>query len=233
MHKTKGSVTIVVLLSLVLILGSLSLACDGKPAPAPPPSPLLPAQTPPSLPPMPPEPEIPANYTTYTDEAKLFSISYPPDWETALSFTANFEKDAKEVVSSLKSGVPVGRASVIFLAGRLTATGHEPNVSIVVGPIPEGISTHDQMVEAEVEKAKKVFQDYREFSRVKTTVGGREATIVDWEGTLPEQGKRHFLYMIMLVDKTTWVVTCGTLTKDFAEWENDFNAIVRSLRISN
>jgi hypothetical protein len=25
------------------------------------------------------EPEIPAHFTTYTDEAGLFSISYPPD----------------------------------------------------------------------------------------------------------------------------------------------------------
>ena len=31
------------------------------------------------------EPEIPAHFTTYTDEAGLFSISYPPDWEPTLS----------------------------------------------------------------------------------------------------------------------------------------------------
>ena len=33
----------------------------------------------------PAELEIPAHFTTYTDEAGLFSISYPPEWEPALS----------------------------------------------------------------------------------------------------------------------------------------------------
>jgi hypothetical protein len=39
--------------------------------------------------------------------------------------------------------------------------------------------------------------------------------------------------MSMLVNKTAWVVTCVALPDDFSSWENDFNAVVRSLRISN
>jgi len=89
------------------------------------------------------------------------------------------------------------------------------------------------MIEVEVQGAKKVMPDYREFSRVKTTVDGRETTIIDCEGTPPGQGKFHFLQMYTLVDKTVLVVTCTALIDDFADWENDFNIIVRSLRVSD
>ena len=37
------------------------------------------------------EPEIPAHFSTHTDEMALFSISYPPDWEPALSVMEELE----------------------------------------------------------------------------------------------------------------------------------------------
>jgi len=216
MHRTKCFGIFAVVLALVLTFGSMSLACGTNPAPTP------------------SEPEIPANYTTYTDESNVFSISYPADWETALSLIAGLEQSAKEAINSLKTGVSVEKASIIFLAGRRTATGYEPSVNIAIEPVPEGVSTTDQLVEAEVQGVKKSTQDYREFSRVKTTVNGRETAIVDFEGTpTGASTKLHFLQMSMLVNKTAWVVTCVALPDDFSSWENDFNAIVRSLRISN
>ena len=214
MFKTKVVGISAALLVLVVILSSVSLACGTKPA-----------QTP-------SESGIAANYTTYTDGANLFSISYPSDWEMALSQVEGLEQSAKEVTSSLKAGAPVEKASYIFLAGRRTATGYEPNIIIAVEPVPEGVSTHDGIVEAEVQVAKEVFPDYQEFSRLKTTVNGREATILNAEGTPPEQVTLHYVQMIIPVDKTVWVVTCTALAEHFAQWENDFNIIVRSLRIS-
>ncbi len=196
----------------VLVVGILLLSACGAPTPVS-------------------EPEIPAHYATYTDEAKLFSISYPPEWETALSLIADLEKTMKGVISSLESSLPVEKASVMFVAGLRTATGYTPSVNIVVEPMPTGTSTHDQVVEAEIRGIRKIIQDYREFSRVKTTVGGREATIVEWEGTFPGQDKMHYLQMITLVGKTVWVVSCTTSSGDFAKWENDLHAVVRSLRI--
>jgi hypothetical protein len=180
----------------------------------------------------PSEPKIPANYTTYTDESKLFSISYPQDWETALSAIPDIEQTSKSVLKSLKADLPVEKTSCIFLAGLRTTRGYMPNLNIVVEPLPPGISTHDQVVEAEIRGLQKVVQDYQEFSRVKTTVGGRMATIIDYEGTFPERGKWHFLQMITLVDKTVWVVSCTSSLEDFAKWEKDFYAIVKSLQIS-
>jgi len=176
-----------------------------------------------------PEPEIPAHYTTYTDETGLFSISYPPDWETALFLIEDLDKATEELLTSIEKDLPLERTRMLFLAGLPTETGYEPNVNVVVESLP-GISwTHDQVVEAKIQGIKNVIEAYYEFSRVKTTIGGREATILDWDGTVP-LGLRS-LQAIILVGKVAWVVTCVPPAGEFSKWESDFHAIVRSLRI--
>jgi len=178
----------------------------------------------------PTEPKIPADFTTYTDETELFSLSYPSDWEPALSLIADLEEAIKAVITSIELNIPIGGASAIFLAGLPYETGYMPNVNIVVEPLP-GVVTHQEMVEADIRGNKRVIQDYHQFSRVWTTVGGREATIVELEGIWPERGKGHWLQMYILVGKTAWVITCTSTAEEFGKWQDDFNAIVRSLRI--
>jgi hypothetical protein len=179
-----------------------------------------------------PEPEIPTNYTTFTDAAGLFSISYPPDWETALSLIPDVEAAVKDILTAINSDLPVEQAHGIFIAGLPIGGGYYwPNVSIVVESVPGLVVTHNQMVEAETTGIKQLLSDYHQFSRVKTTVGGREATIIDWEGTFPEAEKSHNLDLFVLVGKTVWVVGCTQSIEEFSKWEEDFQAIVRSLRI--
>jgi len=180
---------------------------------------------------VPVEPEIPAHYTTYTDEVGLFSISYPPDWEPALSLIEGLEEAVKDIVTSIESDAPVEKASAIFFAGLPSETGYMPNVNIGVESLSGIVWTHDNMVEAEIRGLKKFIQDYHELSRVKTTVDGREATIVEYEGTFPQLGKAHWLQTFILVGKSAWIVTCAALPGKFSKWEDDFHAIVRSLRI--
>ncbi len=232
MCRTKGSVIGAVLLVLVLTL-SFGLACSSKPAETPTSPPATSPQLPDETTPVPPETEIPANYTTYKDESQLFSISYPSDWERTLSQISGLEQNAKQAISNLKAGTPLAGATMIFFAGRRTATGYDPNINISVEPLAEGISTHDEMVEAGVQGAKTAFPDYRELSRVQTTVDGRKATIVEWEGTLQGSSTElHCQEMFVLANKTGWAVTCIARSGDFADWKNDFDAIVRSLRVS-
>ena len=177
------------------------------------------------------EPEIPPHYTTFTDEAGLFSISYPPDWEPALSLIPDVWAAVKDVITSIESDLPVENIRFIFFAGLPIEGGYAPNVNIVVESIPGVIWTHDKVVEAEITGIKQIIQDYHEFSRVKTTVDGRETTIVDWEGTYPQLGKGRVLQMIVLVGKTAWIVTCTPPSGESSKWAKDFGAVVRSLRI--
>jgi hypothetical protein len=194
--------------SMILLIGFIAVLAVGCTAPPPPPT---------------PEPTIPLYYTTYTSEGNLFSISYPPNWETDLSSIPDVDKNSREVISSMESGLPVEKYSSIFLATRRTATGYENCLNINVGPIPNGVLTHDQLVEANLRALGKLFPDYRLFSRVETTVGGRKATILDWEGAMQGQSaKTHVLTMLTLVDKTVWTVTGIPGYED----------VVRSLRIT-
>jgi hypothetical protein len=178
-----------------------------------------------------PTAEIPTNYTTYTDEQGLFSISYPPEWEPALSILAELEQYTKDVIASMNSDLPADQGSFVFIAGIPIETGYAPSVTIGIEPMPALIFTHSQMIEGEISAIKQTLQDYHEFSRNKTTVGGREATIVEWEGTYPQVGKNHNLQMYILVGKNAWIVSCTPPPGEYDKCGKDFQAIVRSLRI--
>lgn len=207
---------IISLLTVIALGAILFTGCVAAPSP--------PAEAP-------PEPEIPAHYTTYTDEAALFSISYPPDWQPDLSIIAAVEKETKEWLLGIEPELPIERVSVIFVAGVPTEMGYTPNVNIVVESLPEGMLTLDKLVEATIRGIKEAFPEYREFSRVKTTVGGKEAVIVDLEVDLPGKGRFRQLQMFVLVGKIVWGVGCLTTPEKFGDFEDDFHAIVRSLRI--
>ena len=174
------------------------------------------------------EPEIPTDFTTYTDELGLFSISYPPEWELDLESMEEIEQFSREIISSITSGIPVEEAHFLFMAG---LPGEGSNVNIVVEPLPATILTHDEMVAVAIKSLKMVVSDYHEFSRVKTTVDNRTATIIECEATLAGLGTFHNVFMCCIVSKTIWMVTCTTSPDDYNKWEDDFDAIVRSLRI--
>jgi len=182
---------------------------------------------------MEPEPLIPAHFTTYTDELGLFSISYPPEWEPALEFMEEIEEFSKDIISSITSDLPIEEACLLFMAGLPTETGYyNPNVNIVVEPLSGIVWTHDAVVTVAIEGLKEVVSDYHEFSRVKTTIDNRTATIIEYQATFAGLGTGHFVQMMFIVNKTFWGVTCTALSPDeYSEWEDDFDAIVRSLRI--
>ena len=223
MYRQKGPVIGVVLLSLLLIFGSIGLACAPKPD-----------ETPTSLPPLPAPQDLPANYTTYTDESNIFSISYPSDWENASSHIPAIEQTARETIGQVESGIPLEKASIVFVSGKLKDTGFDPNINIAVETAPVQVSSNAGLVEAEILGVKQIVADYQEFSRVNTTIDGRDATIIDFEGTFPGMtDKVHGLIMCTLAGRTGWIVTCGTVTEDFNAWKSDFDIIVRSLRIAD
>ena len=181
--------------------------------------------------PVEPEPPIPAHFTTYTDSLGLFSISYPPEWEPALEYMEEIEQFARDIISSITSDISMEEAHFLFMAGLPTMEGFMPNVNIVVEPLPVTISTHHELVAASVESVKMVVSDYHELSRVETTIDNGTATIIECQATLPVLGTFHYVFMCCIVDNTIWNVTCTTPPDEYSKWEDDFDAIIRSLRI--
>ena len=174
-----------------------------------------------------PEAAIPADFRTY-EETELFSISYPPDWELVPSIAA---EAVERVAFSFQFGVPVDEPSVVFFAGLPTDTGWLPNMNILVAPLPSPATSHDEQVEAEVQGLEVALQDYREVSRVRTIVDGRETTLLDYTGSVPGVGEFHILASIAVVGQSAWVVSGTAPSEEFGRWMTDFEAAVRSFRI--
>lgn len=177
-----------------------------------------------------PEPEIPAQFSTYTSEG-LFSISYPPDWEPAISILGELWEEIKELMKSTDPDVSLEGASPMFFGGIPTEEGWNPNVNIIVSPRSTGYWTLDEILEVESQWSREHLQKYHEFSRVETTIDGREAVILDSQDYAPDMGTWRYLQVITVKDKFAWVVTCSSESADFKDYEDTFYSIVRSFRI--
>lgn len=189
------------------------------------------------------EPPIPAHFTTYTDESGLFSISYPPEWELALSKIEAMTHETEEYMRDIGSeGSLATGGKVIFFAGIPYQTGHNPNVSIMVAPAGGTRGTLEDLVEVAVRQGyMKDAEEYHEFSRTKIVVDGRGAIILDCEAKYPlTTAELRVLTMYLRDSKVSgnfltdnvWMVTAGVYpTNNFSDYEADLYAIVRSLRI--
>jgi len=198
----------------VLLATSLSISCA---APTP-----VPTSTPTS------EPAIPAHFTTYTEE-NLFSISYPPDWETAMSVIPGLEEVSSELLKDMRFDIPLKEYSMIFFAGRPYEEVYNPIVNIIVGPALG--STLDEEFEAQLRGVTTNVENYHKFNQIKTTIGGREAIIIDHTYTVPGLIPTRQLQMLILVDKVSWTVTVQTLTEELPFNQETLNQVIRSLRI--
>jgi len=180
-----------------------------------------------------PEPAIPAHFTTYTSELGLFSISYPSDWELALSQIEDVTQGLNDYWRGIKPERAVKASSVVFFAGVPYASGYNPNAFIILIPSDEGNWKLDDLVEAAVQQGlMKDGQEYREFSRYRSTVDGKEAVFLEYEVTYPALGRLHALDMYVRDRRMLIKVACGVIPpKSFSEYEADLYAIVRSLRV--
>ena len=174
-------------------------------------------------------PNLPPNLTTYTDSQRLFSISYPQNWESGLSRIAELDDSVKDLLRSVDSDLPLEKAVVLFLAGVSVGGRFDPNVNIVAESLD--VSSLDEAAEAEIGGVKSLSNDYKAFGQTKVVVGGREAVIVDHEYTIPGVPRIRALQMIMLDGRLVWITTCGTSPGNFLAVKETCDQIVRSFRI--
>ncbi len=184
-----------------------------------------------------PEPIIPVHFITYTDDSSFFSISYPPDWEPFPSRLEEMIPISKDLFKGYDSDVSLAGLFFVFYA-ELPAEpdATNPNMNIVVQSLSDMISrgwvTLDEIVEAKLLRTEEIKQDYHEFSRFNTIIGGREAVVIDWGDSYPDLDKKaRSVQMFMIADNLLWKVTCYADSEKFNDFEDDLHAIVRSLRI--
>lgn len=176
--------------------------------------------------------QIPGDYLTYTDEAGIFSVSYPPEWELLLHLLDTSEQDEKDIINSIKENKPVEKTNTVFLAGLSVQTGYSPTVAIVIEPLNDDTWGIDEVCEFEITGIKMSEREYNEISRDKTVIDGKDAIILHYEVKTQNSVMLYTMHMLTTVDKNIWAVVCGASSdSDYYVWEDDFNNIVRSLRI--
>lgn len=177
-----------------------------------------------------PEPTISSNYTTYTDEANIFSISYPSDWEHI-----NVREFLKTLGSETSSkSIEAISSSTLFMSGVPTGKGYSsPFVQVLRQPYSGKGLKLDDLVEAVIKDAKDSFQDFKVLLRTGTTIDGREGVIieVETETYYPGMERANQLQMFTLNENNIWVVTFTSKLEEFTKYKDDFYHIVGSLRI--
>jgi hypothetical protein len=177
---------------------------------------------------------IPDNFTTYTDENSLYTIAYPNQWEpmSEAELTAMYSQ-AKDTINSIKSGLPVEKASMIFAAGLKTSTGYYPSAVIVVEPAPALVLNNNLAVQAEINGLKQMDPNYQEISRTKLTANGKDETIVEYKGHFTSSNTlMHNIVLISLSGKTIWTITCSATDADFTLFSDDYNNSLRSFQLT-
>ena len=179
------------------------------------------------------ESPIPTNFTTYTDEVNLFSISYPENWEPAFSILESLKQDTDNYPKSIDEKGFSEKSNVVFLGGVPLDSGYyNPNLGITVEPLGDDNVKIEDLVEFSVREYKRVSEEYREFSRTKTIIDGRQAIILDFEARFPNTELVHFLTMRMCIDKFGWVITCSVCPPlNFYDFKDDLYAIAKSFQI--
>ena len=117
-NSKKEAVKMKRILLSILVVGILLLSACGAPT---------------SAPGAVSEPPISAHFTTYTDEARFFSISYPPDWKLFPSWFEELGVLSKDFFKGYDSDASLVGLFFVFTAETPRDLGSSlPNVNIVV-----------------------------------------------------------------------------------------------------
>ena len=175
-----------------------------------------------------PETSIPKTFETYTSEG-FFSISYPPDWKPNISIIQVVEEVIKEGLEDLDMGIQTEDTQLVFIGGEFFPDYVFPCVAVFVEP--KTFWPLGTIVENTSQWAKNNDQEYVEYSRFQTTIGGRQAIIQTYQGSDVDSLLTGYTNAYIVAEKFVWTVSCMCDREDLNENIDTFNNIVRSLRV--
>lgn len=182
---------------------------------------------------------LPAGWTTYTDEIASYSISFPGQWVLLEVDDAA----VAELLGALADGsdVPLEGVATVFAAGADDASSYpDPNVNIVIEPLPSDMSADDYASLA-ISGAEDLLESLETTSRSRVEIGGREAIVVRSSYALSEvdptqaEETRWWTVQLAVPDSGVgWTVSCGTAgvsVDDVGEDLDTCDDVVRSFRL--
>ena len=175
-----------------------------------------------------PESPIPSEYIAYTAESNLFSVSYPPDWGLEQDMLSQVETNIKGIIAKRDAGETPDQATIIFVGG--LPPSYIPAAVGLVEPLPPGITDQEQLVAAKVDSFKASSSNYHEIKRTDTTMGGNQATVIEYQATLGGTD-RHDVVSFFIAQGMVWSVTCASVQSEFSSYQDIFYDVSRSLRV--
>lgn len=178
---------------------------------------------------------IPSNFTTYTHEG-LFSISYPKEWEPALSIIEGMRKEVNGYINSIGGTGFSDEAQIVFFGGISSIdNSYNPNVNVTIIPVNiqkidlkilEGLV--DMMIQGYTEQA----EEFKKIFQKTEVINGKQAVLLECEARYPNIGSLHALQTILYDGEFVWSITCGVIPPlSFSTYKDDIYAIPRSLKI--
>ena len=141
-----------------------------------------------------------SKFTTYNDKQGLFSISYPSDWNLAISELRDVNSAEQKVIDAIGSNVPVESEQQIFYAAKTPLW--RPNVSVFVASVSVTEWTYDKVVKAYVNEIKQpdnVSISFKSFSQVKTPSMEERQPSLTWSTLLDHRSPRRNLVISLPV----------------------------------
>jgi hypothetical protein len=171
-----------------------------------------------------------SNYFAYTDPAKYFSISYPPDWE-AFPDSMSFIPWSKDLFKYYSAEAELKGSFFVFGASSTDYTG---DVNLVIQSLSEmkirGWDTLEDVVQGRILETRTRVDDFYEYSRDYILLGNNEGIAVMWGSTVSGVSARC-IQVFTIADELVWKLTCNISLSKYDQGKADINAIIRSLRI--
>jgi hypothetical protein len=175
------------------------------------------------------ESPIPTYYTNYTAENGLFSISYPAaGWGPEPEMLAEDEAAIKTFIADRTQRKPLEQPVILFVGGLPEA--FVPTIIVLAEPLTENVAEHEALVAAKIESFKSAGTNFKEVQRMDTTMGGKQATIIEYSATLGSTA-RHDVVAFFADSGVVWSVTVAALQSNYKQYLKDQYLIVRSLRV--
>lgn len=178
---------------------------------------------------------IPSNFTTYTHEG-LFSISYPKDWEPALSIIESLRQKTNEYLKSTGGTGILDKTQIVFLGGiQFADDSYNPNVSVSVTPVniqEIDLKTFEGLVELMIQGYTEQVEGFKKIFQKIEVINGKQAVLLEFEARYPSLGLLHALQTILYDGEFMWVITSSVgAPLSFSTFKDDIYAISRSLKI--
>jgi hypothetical protein len=170
----------------------------------------------------------PTSFLKYSSEG-FFSISYPTDWSPTMSVVAEAEAKMKEYGKDVGFGSKVDEVQLVFLGKKITNDNSFAFVTVNVEPNQSW--PLETLVEGANQWSLENIKQYMEQSRIKTTIGGRNAIIQTYQGRDVDSYLMGYTVGYVASDKFLWTIICGSDVKDYESNQTTFEQIVRSLRV--